>query len=259
MDDCVQEGLSTECRKENGDALNRNRTPQGTHVSRFQVLAQINEETSNGVSTEPQILPDILGQFQATNSNSNLSKITFRANLSKSATRRQQRKKAAMNIQNRPEASTSNNPFQNTDFNQDPSNSHTNDAHYTSHANPSFTFRPFTHASFASHATNSIPITLDPTKHTAVLCNPQPNTPPGQNSDINVWPETGQHDRHPLHSSHPNDPPDDMCGSVTEDIENDLLEHAVTGTDVVENGMSEDEESMVKETPEDYPEQTHGQ
>ena len=97
--------------KENGNALNRNRMPQGTHVSIFQVLAQMNEETSNGVPTEPQVLPDIPGQFQATNSNSNPSKITFRANLSKSATRLQQRKKAVMSIQNRPEASTSNNPF----------------------------------------------------------------------------------------------------------------------------------------------------
>uniref|UniRef100_A0A1S8ACP9 GroES-like zinc-binding alcohol dehydrogenase family protein n=1 Tax=Citrus limon TaxID=2708 RepID=A0A1S8ACP9_CITLI len=231
--------------KENSDVLNRNKMQQGNHASRFQVLTQIPEETSNGLPTEPHVLPDIPGHFQATNSNSNPSTITFKANLSKSATRRQQRKKAAMIIQNRPEASTSNNPFQNTDSIQDLSNSHINVVHYNSHANPRFIFCPFTHATSANHITKSIPITLDPTKHTTVFCSPQPNTPPGQNSDTNVWPATGQHDQPPPHSSHPNDPPDDMSGFITENIENDFLEHALTKTDVVENGMSEDEESMV--------------
>ena len=243
--------------KENGDVFNRNRMHQGTHVSRFQVLAQIPEETANGAPTEPHVLPEIPGHFQATNSNSNPNTITFRANLSKSANRWQQRKKAAMSIQNRPEASTSNNPFQNTNFIQDPSNSLTNDARYNSHANPSFIFHPFTHATSASHTTKSIPITLDPTKHTTVFCSPQPNTPPRLNSDTNVWPAATHHDRPPPHSSHPNDPPDDMSGSITENNENDPLEHALTETDVVENGMSEDEESLVEETPEEYPEQPH--
>lgn len=252
-------GRRSNAGKENGDVLNRNKMQQGNHASRFQVLAQIPEETSNGLPTEPHVLPDIPGHFQATNSNSNPSTITFKANLSKSATRRQQRKKAAMIIQNRPEASTSNNPFQNTDSIQDPSNSHINVVHYNSHAKPRFIFCPFTHATSANHITKSIPITLDPTKHTTVFCSPQPNTPPGQNSDTNVWPAAGQHDQPPPHSSHPNDPPDDMSGFITENIENDFLEHALTETDVVENGMSEDEESMVKETPEEYPAQPHGQ
>ncbi|KAK9200137.1 hypothetical protein WN944_015333 [Citrus x changshan-huyou] len=243
--------------KENEDVLNRNKMHQGTHVSRFQVLAQIPGETANGAPTEPHVLPEIPGHFQATNSNSNPNTITFRANLSKSANRRQQRKKAAMSIQNRPEASTSNNPFQNIDFIRDPSNIPTNDAHYNSHANPSFIFRHFTHATSASHTTKSIPITLDPTKHTTVFCSPQPNTPPRQNSDTNVWPAAAHHDRPPPHSSHPNDPPDDMSGSITENNENDPLEHALTETDVVENGMFEDKESLIEETPEEYPEQPH--
>ncbi|KAK9198036.1 hypothetical protein WN944_013219 [Citrus x changshan-huyou] len=204
---------------------------------------------------------DVLNRYRmppATNSNSNPTTITFKANLSKSATRRQQRKKAALIIQNRPEASTSNNPFPNTASIQDPSNSHINEVHYNSHANPSFIFRPFTHATSDNHTTKSIPITLDPTKHTAVCCSPQPNTPPGQNSDTIVWPAAGHHDRPPPHSSHPNDPPDDMSGFTTENTENDILEHALIETDVVENGMSEDEESIVQETPEEYPEQPHG-
>ena len=251
-------GRRPNAENENGDVLNRYRMPPGNHASRFQVLTQIPEETSNGIPIEPHALPAIPSHFQATNSNSNPSMITFKANLSKSATRRQQRKKAALIIQNRPEASTSNNPFPNTASIQDPLNSHINEVHYNSHANPSFIFHPFTHATSDNHITKSIPIILDPTKYTTVCCSPQPNTPLGQNNDTIVWPAAGHHDRPPPHYSHPNDPPDDMSGFITENTENDIQEHALIETDVVENGMSEDEESMVKETPEEYPEQPYG-
>ncbi|KAL9437499.1 hypothetical protein AB3S75_023378 [Citrus x aurantiifolia] len=247
--------------KENGDVLNRNQMPQGAHVSKFHVLEQINEENSEEVPTEPQLTADIPGQLQAANNNSNPSMITFRANLSRSATRRQQRKNAAMHRQHQPEASTSKNPSQNTGLNRAPLNSHTNDAKHLSHANPTFTFRPLTHAYPTSHNTISIPITLDSTKHTAVLCTPQPNAPLEQTNDITVELEAGQSYRYNLCSSHPNDPPDNIRNSSTEDIEDELLEYATPETEAAENEMSEDgdEETMVQETLEEYPERTHGQ
>ncbi|KAK9200019.1 hypothetical protein WN944_015214 [Citrus x changshan-huyou] len=159
---------------------------KSNHALRFQVLAQIPEETFDRIPSKPYVLPDTPCQFQATTSNINPSKIPVKANLSKSATRRQQRKNDAAIIQNRPEASTSNNPFQHTDLIHAPSTSHKNDVHGTSHANPSLTPRHFPHATSTSHITNPISTTLDPTKHTVVFCSPQPNTPVGENNDKNV-------------------------------------------------------------------------
>lgn len=68
-----------------------------------------------------------------------------------------------------------------------------------------------------------------------------------------------RHDRYSTHSSRPNDPPDDMSGSIKKNVDTANMEHALTKADAVKDGMFEDEESMVEEMPEEHPEQPHGQ
>lgn len=64
---------------------NRNRMIPGDNVSRFQVLAQIPQETFNRLLPEPNVLPNTSRQFQATTSNVNPNWIPFKAKPSKSA------------------------------------------------------------------------------------------------------------------------------------------------------------------------------
>ncbi|KAK9181331.1 hypothetical protein WN944_024468 [Citrus x changshan-huyou] len=226
---------------EKNSELNRNRESIRASTSRFHVLAQDSDEQEDPAHAAVKDAPSTSRQPNMSYLNPIFT--SHQEPMARHGLRRKPRNKVAITKpQGRKLATSCNtlqNPFQPSGF---PTSE--NDVNHTPYANQNptsfVTSRFATELQQVSHLTT----TLDSTKHTVVFCSP-PALPPGDGRDVDIEHRARQ-GTDPQHTSDLPDFRNTKCANTGENARTHP-EQSRSGTD--EAAMSEEEETMVQETP----------
>ncbi|KAH9769017.1 DUF4283 domain-containing protein [Citrus sinensis] len=225
----------------NNSDLHRNREPFRASNTRFHVLAQATDEHEEPVAAMGKDIPSTSRQPPMPILNPTFT--AHQETITRNGTRSKPRKKAVFTKPQGRKMATSTIPFQNP-F---PSSAHTisaKDVNSTYHANRHPTYFGTSQAAPDHQQVSHIATTLDPTKHTVIFCSPQ-TVHPREGKDVFIEHRARQ-GPDPQHTS---DPPDDRNTACDNVVEKTYTHPEQSMSGAEEAGMSEEEESMVQETP----------
>lgn len=227
--------------KESTSNSYRNQENTGGGASRFQVLAQHPDGHDSSMHAAPINIPStsrhtptpfLNPAFTITNEPLNKN-IIRRKPPTKAAAKKPTSLKPTSSI------SPSQNLFQSLAFHE-----REKDTTIHPHANPSYNKRPNPNFCPGFQQASPLDTTLDPTKHKVVFCSSQ-SLFPGDGRDV----DTEQRDRPNINPQLLADPPDAHTIPVVKEVEKQQIhpDGFISGVDGFD--MSEEDESMVQETP----------
>ena len=237
----TKRGWKPKIGKENTSDLNRNMESAGAGISRFQILAQVSEEDENqGHADCTDFLSTSRQPFRPV---SNLTFTSNTGNIAKTLARRKLQNKAVAaspqsRKQNAPKTSTVN-PFQPSAF-----NTNKEDRIPLPHANQNFKPHTFPQQASSNRLVLPFETTLDPAKHAVVFCSSQ-TLHKGDAREA----ATGHMERQGPDPQHLAETPDDQNNLQVPDGGNAHTSPAVPMVGDDGDGMTDDEDSMVQETP----------
>lgn len=227
--------------KENSSNSDRNREQTEVGNSKFQVLAQHPDGNDSSIHIAHTDIPSTSRHNPTLFMNPPFT--TNNAPLNKNTARRKPPTKTAVKkptiLKPTSSISPNQNPFQSLAFHE-----REKDTTTPTHANPSYDKHPSPNFCPGFQQVSPLDTTLDPTKHKVVFCSSQ-SISPREGRDV----ATEQRNNPIINPQPLEDPPDSFTIPGVKEMEKQHIhsDGVINGVDGLE--MSEDEDSMVQETP----------